>query len=349
MFDANIQTQIKNRYQEAIKQIAPQLSKRMVRDLDLAALSEAAKLTANSIAPLGLISRRWQRRCTITAWFSIPIAIGLLFLSIQGNRHDVFFTGSSLAISVMGFYATRSGRELMALNQLILNGRAAKGVNFPELAPEASPNGSPINKPLFDWTNVRSFVHIAVVGKSGSGKSFLTQWFIKQFGGDVRIYDSDAAPYEWQGLTVIGKAADYGAIATAMEADLEELQHRTEMRANGDESYGELIRVLEETPETLSAMNGLGFDVSYRWLKGLLRRGRKYKMRLILSSQGFSVRSLKIDGEGDLRDNLNVIRLGFVAQKYAALLSDKSILPLLSEQNRPALIDDDQVGNVPDL
>lgn len=194
--------------------------------------------------------------------------------------------------------------------------------------------------------DILSAPHLAVVGKTGSGKSALTQWLASQFGGDIAVYDSDASPSEWNGLRVIGRGADYGAIAYAMEQDLIDMQHRTEARANGRQDFPPMIRILEESPETLSALKDNGHEIGYQWLKGILRRGRKYGVKLILLSQGFSVRSLRIEGEGELRDNIAVLRLGKVALQYA---KDETIKQALKAQPRPLLIEDELVGCVPDL
>ena len=197
-----------------------------------------------------------------------------------------------------------------------------------------------------NWGEVLNAPHLAIVGESGSGKTVFTQWQIQQLQAGVKVYDSDASPTDWQGLEVIGRAANYGAIAEAMQADLKELQRRTEMRSRGDESFPPIIRILEEAPETLSSLKDAEYDIGYKWLKGLLRRGRKYKIKLFLLSQGFSVRALRIDGEGELRDNFRVIRLGKVAIDYCG---DAVIANALRSTPRPVLIEEDCWGSIPDL
>lgn len=234
-------------------------------------------------------------------------------------------------------------REVMREDHFLeVQAQQSQKVEAPEVAIAANPA---LNLEI-NWGEVLSFPHLAVVGKTGSGKSALTQWLSTQMNGEVSVYDSDASPDEWQGLQVVGRGADYGAIAAAMESDLEELQRRTELRAVGKNNFPLMVRILEESPETLSALKDEGHDIGYKWLKGILRRGRKYGIKLILLSQGFSVRSLRIEGEGELRDNIAVLRLGKVALQYA---KDEAIKQALKSQSRPLLIEDDLVGCVPDL
>ena len=202
----------------------------------------------------------------------------------------------------------------------------------------------------FDWHQVLAAAHVAIVGKTGSGKSALCQWLASNLGAtDISVYDSDASPSEWQGLNVIGRGANYQAIAKSMQSDLNELQHRTNARANGQDDFQPKIIILEESPETLSALKDNDLEIGYKWLKAILRRGRKYGIKLILLSQGFSVRSLRIQGEGELRDNIAVLRLGNVAIKHGKNHLEPDLQQLLKQQSRPLLLDDEYVGCVPDL
>lgn len=303
-------------------------------------------------------------------WKDWAIAVGLWVLALGclgGNALD-FQRYKYLRLALSGMSVVSAGlalgkvrqierrspyiaqREIMR-NDLFLECQASQIPSFQQQAlppayqqPIIMP--PPGVTPEIDWGEILAAPHLAVVGKTGSGKSALTQWLSTQLGGDIAVYDSDASPDEWAGLEVIGRGADYGVIAAAMQSDLEELQRRTELRAVGKNDFPPMVRILEESPETLSALKDNGHDVGYQWLKGILRRGRKYGIKLILLSQGFSVRSLRIEGEGELRDNISVLRLGKVALQYA---KDESIKQALKAQQRPLLVEDELVGCVPDL
>lgn len=139
--------------------------------------------------------------------------------------------------------------------------------------------------------------HCLIVGDTGTGKSMLAQWLSYQVGGEVTVYDPDAAPSEWAGLKVIGRRGDFEAINQAMTADLEELQRRIEARGEyGDKALAGLDSVLiaEEFPllkdEVLVAVD---------WLIKHARRGRKPKRFIIALSQDDNVKTLGIEGEGE--------------------------------------------------
>lgn len=191
--------------------------------------------------------------------------------------------------------------------------------------------------------------HLAIVAETGAGKSTLVQYLAGRLGGQIAVYDSDAKPEEWQGLDVIGRAGNFRAIAAAMRLDLKELQRRTELRGQGLD-VGESINLICEEYSTVrdELKENDKDNTPNDWLKKLLRRGRKYGIRVILVSQQFSVEALGIQGQGDLRRNLKVIRLGKVAIEYAQTLGDESVVEWLKQQRRPAMLEN-QPTQIPDL
>jgi transcriptional regulator with XRE-family HTH domain len=174
--------------------------------------------------------------------------------------------------------------------------------------------------------------HTAVVGESGSGKSLLIKYLIQSYfqDADVRVYDSDAAPREWGALDVAGRAGDYAAIAQGMAEDIEELQRRTALHGEGEAFGGEIVRVIEEYPSTaaelaemLEAAN-IPKDIGLVWLRRLLRRGRKYRMKVFAVAQEFEVNAWKIAGEGGLRRAFTVLYLGASAYQALSNIKDKA-------------------------
>jgi transcriptional regulator with XRE-family HTH domain len=172
--------------------------------------------------------------------------------------------------------------------------------------------------------------HTAVVGESGSGKSLLTKYLIKSYFQDahVRVYDSDAAPWEWGDLDVVGRSGDYAAIAQGMAEDIAELRRRTALYGEGQEFGGEVVRVIEEYPSTATELaemlepSDLPKEIGLVWLR-LLRRGRKYRMKVFAVAQEFGVNAWKIAGEGGLRRAFTVLYLGASAYHTLSSVKDK--------------------------
>lgn len=193
--------------------------------------------------------------------------------------------------------------------------------------------------------------HTAVIGESGSGKSLLTKYLIQFYfeDADIGVYDSDAAPRDWGNMEVIGKKGNYKAIAAGMIKDMKELKKRTELHGDGKEFSGEIVRVIEEYPSTAAELSeqaeiiGSSKDIGLLWLKRLLRRGRKYRMKVFAVAQEFEVNAWKISGEGGLRRAFTVLYLGSTAYRALTLVKDKKyreqLRLLFDGTSHPCLVD----------
>jgi len=130
------------------------------------------------------------------------------------------------------------------------------------------------------------------------------------------IYDSDAAPWAWGELDVAGRAGDYAAIAQGIAEDINELRRRTALHGEGEVFGGKVVRVIEEYPSTAAELAEMletadvPKDIGLVWLRRLLRRGRKYRMKVFAVAQEFEVNAWKIAGEGGLRRAFTVLYLG---------------------------------------
>ena len=170
--------------------------------------------------------------------------------------------------------------------------------------------------------------HTAVVGETGSGKSLLTKYLIHSYfdQADVRVYDSDAAPHDWLDMEVVGRKGNYLGIAGGMSEDLDELKARTVLHGDGQPFGGEIVRVIEEFPSTAAELSEnpliqeISKDIGLFWL---LRRGRKYRMKVFAVAQEFEVNAWKIAGEGGLRRAFTVLYLGATAYRALSLIKDK--------------------------
>jgi hypothetical protein len=188
--------------------------------------------------------------------------------------------------------------------------------------------------------------HCLIIGDTGTGKSSLAQWLAYQVGGEVTVYDPDCSPNEWVGLNVIGRKGDFDAIGEAMTSDLEELQRRIVVRGeHGDKALAGLDSVLiaEEFPLLKDEV-----AVAVDWLIKHGRRGRKPKRFIIALSQDDNVASLGIEGQGAVRKNFCMVRLGKFAQQHAKALKDEALIDWLKSANYRCMVDD-QPCQLPDI
>jgi hypothetical protein len=86
------------------------------------------------------------------------------------------------------------------------------------------------------------------------------------------------------------------------------------------EEYPSTAAELAERPEIHHLSKGIGL----LWLRRLLRRGRKYRMKVFAVAQEFAVNAWKITGEGELRQAFTVLYLGSTAYQALVLMKDKS-------------------------
>jgi energy-coupling factor transporter ATP-binding protein EcfA2 len=187
--------------------------------------------------------------------------------------------------------------------------------------------------------------HVFIIGDTGTGKSSLAQWLAYRLGGEVTVYDPDASPDEWQGLKVIGRKGNFEAIQEAMEADLEELQRRIELRGeSGDKALIglESTTIAEEFPLLASEV-----DIASDWLIKHGNRGRKPKRCIIALSQTDAVKSLGIEGEGQARKNFRYVRLGKFAVDHAKKLGNPDIGAWLKAGKYRCMVED-QPCQLPD-
>jgi transcriptional regulator with XRE-family HTH domain/GTPase SAR1 family protein len=214
-------------------------------------------------------------------------------------------------------------KETTALIRKLNHASAAKRKNFMGVPSE---EGTGLG--FYTLESISQENHTVIIGETGSGKSLLARHLIKSYfkGANIRVYDSDAAPRDWPGIEVIGRKGNYKRIAENMLLDLEELAERTALHGDGLEAGKEIVRVIEEYPSTAAELAELGdknirVDIGNIWLRKLLRRGRKYKIKVFAVAQEFEVNAWKIAGEGGLRKAFTVLYLGSTA--YGALSSIK--------------------------
>jgi len=108
-----------------------------------------------------------------------------------------------------------------------------------------------------------------------------------------------------------------------------------------DANHAPKIVVLDEFP-SITANIESATDI----VTTLIREAREAKIRLFILSQGRQVKTLKLEGQSDLRENLTDILLGqFASDRAKELVGRKQAQPALIDwcrgQSRPILVADE--------
>lgn len=141
------------------------------------------------------------------------------------------------------------------------------------------------------------------------------------------MYEPEGTPDDWQGLQVVGKGENWGAINEAMREDLTDLSNQLKTRTEkGDAALAGTDRVYigEEYPEIRTKCGNAD-----EWLERHARRGRKGRRFLILISQFDKVAAWGLEGKSDLIDCFRCLRLGKIAIKHAESLGDEKLVQWL--------------------
>ncbi|BAY15722.1 hypothetical protein NIES21_15410 [Anabaenopsis circularis NIES-21] len=198
-----------------------------------------------------------------------------------------------------------------------------------------------VDEPLEIITDIVAAIEgkqVMIIGEMGTGKSTLAQYLAYTVGGNVRVYECEGTPTDWQGLEVIGKGEDWGAIELGMLEDLDDLSNQLKLRTErGDAALvgTERVIIAEEYPELVSKVPSSG-----EWLERHARRGRKAKRFTVLLSQYDRVAAWGLDGKSDLADAFFRIRLGKKAQAHAKSLKNDQLISWLKLDQSHCLLDD---------
>ena len=163
------------------------------------------------------------------------------------------------------------------------------------------------------------FIHIALIGGSNSGKTTVMNHLIDTHPAGTVVYalDPHAKFNTWSSRATVVRS--YAAIGETLASVYEDMLERYQ----GEEMhFRRIVLAMDEWP-SIVAHEDCGDAKKH--LLALARESRKANIRLILGSQGDSVKDLGIEGHGQTRENFVKVKLS----------------PQLVKQNRGILIDGD--------
>ena len=210
-----------------------------------------------------------------------------------------------------------------------------KVISFSQIEKAASP--------IYQWKSIASAHHLMLIGNTGSGKSTLVKWIVETFCQDasLMILDPHAGYGDWGNLEVIGQGRDYVQIAEAFDFLLRNMNERYQIRAKQKKAqFDKLFVVVDEFAAIASSTKGLS-EIALL----IAAEGRKVNIILCLLSQGESVKTLKIEGQSEMKQNFTFIRLGAFAKKQAQRMGLETVA---GKYDRYCFVED-QLAPLPDL
>ncbi len=189
-----------------------------------------------------------------------------------------------------------------------------------------------------DILDVLEGKHALLIGGSGDGKTTTAMYIAYSVGGEIKVYDADAAADEWLGLDVIGRCANFDAIEQAMTADLIDLQERTILRGEkGSHACDgmDCVTIAEEFPLLVGEV-----ESASEWLIKHGKRGRRVKKFILAIAQNDTVANFGLEGDKGVMDSFRIVRLGKKAQAHARKLRNEALLEWLKGDRSRVLVDD---------
>lgn len=150
-----------------------------------------------------------------------------------------------------------------------------------------------------------------IVGAMDAGKTTLLRWLATErmrLGWNVAIIDPHSPPGKWPaGCHVIGTGRDFDTIGLALKRLLELMDYRYKMVGGGtvpENAHPGITVIIDEYMPLYENIEGIS-----KTLVALLTESRKVNIEFAVGSHSRRVRSLGLDGRGDLLEGLAVIHL----------------------------------------
>jgi hypothetical protein len=142
--------------------------------------------------------------------------------------------------------------------------------------------------------------HVLIAGETGSGKSNAMRAVLAS-RDNVVVLDPHSG--DWDGAHVIGGGRNFEAIRDYMTYMRDILSNRFQEKESGRKHFDPLTVATDEMPAIIAT---LGKEIASTW-REWLREGRKVALYFVASTQSTRVRTLGIEGEGDLLENFSAV------------------------------------------
>ena len=166
----------------------------------------------------------------------------------------------------------------------------------------------------------QSTPHIAVLGKTGSGKTKMAETMIRLTDGQIAIIDPKwkmTTPPKWGGLpaATIDDDASYSTIDTMLNSLWIAFRSRIVASKSRDITFEPLFIVWDEINDVIEEL-----PEQAKRLRRLARLAREYNVKLMIFPQSDRVKALGLEGHGDARENFLWLYLGDDARTEARKL-----------------------------
>jgi hypothetical protein len=211
---------------------------------------------------------------------------------------------------------------------------------------------------LIEPQNRTSIPHVLILGNTGAGKTFILEQLLKRSNAKNKIYVSPTKEEDEMnvpGMRYVGcglaphQNGNYPAIKRFFEESTVDVKARTKMTKQQKLLVGFTECALDEIP-------AIALEIDWSdWFLRIVSMARKQGFRLWVPTTGDQVKTLGIEGRGDMRENLKYLRLGdavephlqalVAAKKYPQALLDW--YERVTDQGYRVFVFEDKVGILP--
>ncbi|NOK64259.1 MAG: hypothetical protein GFH27_549323n2 [Chloroflexi bacterium AL-W] len=174
--------------------------------------------------------------------------------------------------------------------------------------------------PAWDWlTAFTNCLHLLVIGHSRGGKTTVIHEIatrrIKR-GETVFVCDPDAAKGMWPGCDVAGYNNDYKAINQSITRFADEMEARRKLRSSGImRTFAPVHLIIDEYADVVEQCDDAQTTIEHG-----LRRWGKLNGHIIIGVQDKQVKTMKMEGQGELRKNFEYTGEIYIEQEQRQIM-----------------------------